>query len=144
MLDLIPTADQIIEFLNKNTMAFIATVDRDAPCVRGIMTYKTSTDGIIFTTGKNKDFYKQLKANDAIELCFYNNDIQIRVSGRAVEHDENLELKKEIVAARPFMQPWIDAAGYDIIALFIVVDCKAIVYRANMPLSRKRVISLSE
>lgn len=141
---MISTKEEIIEFITKNPLFFIATNDNGQARVRGIMMHKTDSKGIIFTTGKNKDFYKQLQANSNVELCFYSNQLQIRITGIAVEIDEDLALKQEIVGSRPFMCSWIEAAGYDVMGLFRVCKCKATVWSLDMPLRRKRFITLFE
>ncbi|HNX06526.1 MAG TPA: pyridoxamine 5'-phosphate oxidase family protein [Bacteroidales bacterium] len=141
---MLSTKEEIIDFIGKNPLFFIATTDAGQPRVRGIMMYKTDDKGIIFTTGKNKDFYKQLLANPKVELCFYADAVQVRVTGTAVEADDELALKKEIVNARPFMKPWIEAAGYEAIALFRVCSCKATVWSLDQPLMRKRFVPLFE
>ncbi|HOY30343.1 MAG TPA: pyridoxamine 5'-phosphate oxidase family protein [Bacteroidales bacterium] len=139
---MLSSREEILDFIRKNPLAFVATMDHDQPRVRGIMTYKTDEQGIVFNTGKNKDFYRQLIANPKVELCFYSNHIQVRVTGIVTETDEDLALKKEIVASRPFMQPWIEAAGYEIIGLFRICNCKAHVWSADAPMARKRPVDL--
>lgn len=141
---MVNTREEIIDFIGKNPLFFIATTDNGLPRVRGIMMYKTDDKGIIFSTGKNKDFYKQLLANPNVELCYYANNIQVRVTGTAVETDEDLGMKQEIVNARPFMKPWIEAAGYEVIGLFRVCACKATVWSLDQPLMRKRFVPLFE
>ena len=138
------TREEIIDFLEKNPLFFIATTDNGQPRVRGIMMYKTDDKGIIFSTGKNKDFYKQLLANPHVELCFYSNYMQVRVTGTVVEADDELAMKQEIVNARPFMKPWIEAMGYETIGLFRVCACKATVWSLDQPLMRKRFVPLFE
>jgi pyridoxamine 5'-phosphate oxidase len=141
---MLSTKEEIIDFIEKNPLAFIATTDNGQPRVRGIMMYKTDDKGIIFTTGKSKDFYKQLLANPSVELCFYSNMLQVRVTGTVVEADDDLALKQEIANARPFMKPWIEAAGYEVIGLFRVCSCKATVWSLDQPLMRKRFVPLFE
>ncbi|HNW89234.1 MAG TPA: pyridoxamine 5'-phosphate oxidase family protein [Bacteroidales bacterium] len=136
------TKEEILDFIGKNPLSFIATTDNGQPRVRGIMIYKTDDRGIIFTTGKNKDFYRQLLTNPNVELCFYAEGIQIRVTGTANEANDDLALKKEIVASRPFLQPWIEAAGYEVMGLFRVCKCKATVWSLDSPMARKRFTEL--
>ncbi|HNW68767.1 MAG TPA: pyridoxamine 5'-phosphate oxidase family protein [Bacteroidales bacterium] len=138
------TREEIIDFIGENPLFFIATTDNGQPRVRGIMMYKTDDKGIIFSTGKNKDFYKQLLANPRVELCFYSNYMQVRVTGTVVEADDELAMKQEIVDARPFMKPWIEAMGYETIGLFRVCACKATVWSLDQPLMRKRFVPLFE
>jgi pyridoxamine 5'-phosphate oxidase len=105
--------------LNANPDCFVATVEGNKPHVRAIGMVKADEDGIIIETGTFKDFYKQMVANPNVELCFYNakDGIQIRVSG-AVEPVDDLELKKEIVAQRPFLKERIAKGGYEAMGVF--------------------------
>lgn len=139
---MLSTKEEILDFIGKNPLSFVATTDNGQPRVRGIMIYKTDDRGIIFTTGKNKDFYKQLLSNPKVELCFYADDVQVRVTGTAIEADDDLALKKKIVGSRPFMQPWIEAAGYEVMGLFRVCKCKATVWSLDSPIARKRFTEL--
>lgn len=87
--------------------------------MRGMLLYKASEEGIFFHTGKMKDLQKQLSVNPEVELCFFSppDNIQIRVSGKA-ELIEDMELKKEVVANRDFMKPWVEKAGYEPLAIY--------------------------
>jgi pyridoxamine 5'-phosphate oxidase len=138
------TKEEIIDFIGKNLLAFFATTENDQPRTRGIMIYKTDDKGIIFSTGKNKDFYKQLTANPKVELCFYGDNTQVRVTGTAINIDYDMALKQELVSARPFLQPWIEAAGYEVMGLFRVCNCKATVWTMETAMARKRYVDLFE
>ena len=139
---MLATKEEILAFINQNPLGFIATADAEQPRVRGIMTYKANEDGIIISTAKNKDFYKQLMANPRTELCFYHDKTQIRVTGIATEIDTNLSLKQEIVAARDFLRPMIDYKGYDFMGLFCISECVATVWNIDSPFGRKRFVKL--
>jgi uncharacterized pyridoxamine 5'-phosphate oxidase family protein len=76
-------------------------------------------------------------------LIFTQEKSSVRVSGRVVELDEDLDLKKAIVATRPFMKPWIDAAGYTPMAVFKVVDCVATHWSFDKTLEPKTFVPLS-
>lgn len=137
------TQDDFIRFVKENPLAFIATIDQSQMArVRAIMICKVDENGIVFTTGKNKDFFKQLTANPGIELCFYAENVQVRITGTAIEIDDDIALKQEIVASRPFMQGWVEASGYDIMGLFRVSNASATYWSVQMPLSRKRFIKI--
>lgn len=135
--------NEIFKYLNDSKIFFLATTEGDTPHVRGIFLHRADEKGISFTTGKVRDLYKQLKANPKVELCFSQEKSSIRVSGKVVELDDDLDLKKEIVASRPFMKPWIDAAGYSPMAVFRVVDCVATTWRFDKTLEPKTFIPLS-
>lgn len=73
-----------------------------------------------------KDLCKQLNENPNVELCFFSNEknIQIRISGKATFVND-LDLKKEIVEKRPFLKPWVEKKGFDMIVVLRIVDCVA-------------------
>ena len=117
---------QILEFVNTNPVCHLASVDGDQPRVRGMMTYKADDEGIIFHTGDFKDLYQQLLKNPKVEICYNSSDQrkQIRICGVA-EFLDDLDLKKEIVSARPFIKPQIDRQGYNMLIVFRVTRLKA-------------------
>jgi uncharacterized pyridoxamine 5'-phosphate oxidase family protein len=119
--------EQILEFLNANPVCHLATCEGSQPRVRGMMVYRADSSGLIFHTGKSKALYKQLLANKQVEVCFNSQDTQVRVAG-VVEIVEDMGLKKEIVEARPFMKPWIEKHGYDLLVVFRVRQCKAAIW----------------
>lgn len=119
--------EQILEFVSSNPMCHIATLDGNQPRVRGMMLYRADAAGLIFHTGKSKSLYKQLLEHKYAEACFNSKEKQVRVSG-VVEIIDDLNLKKEIVDARPFMKPWIEASGYDSLAVFRMTHCEATVW----------------
>ncbi len=134
--------DDIIQFIRENPLFFLGTTDGEQARVRGIMMYSIDEIGnIVFTTGKNKAMFKQIKSHPAIELCFYANGTQIRVVGELIEND-NLALKQEIVASRPFMKEWIEAAGYDAMAVLVLTKTQATVWTLETAMMRKRYIPL--
>jgi len=110
---------EILEFLNANRDCFLATVEGDKPHVRAIGMVKADEDGIILEIGTFKDVYKQMVANSNVELCFYNvkEGIQIRVSG-AVEPVDDVKLKDEIMAQRPFLKERVEKGGYEAMGVF--------------------------
>jgi pyridoxamine 5'-phosphate oxidase len=123
------TKTEILQFLNANPLCHLATADGNQPRVRGMMMYKTDAKGIVFHTGNFKDLYRQLTQNPRVEICFHSPDMskQVRVCG-TVEFVDNLDLKKEIVAARPFLKPWLEKHGYEMLIVFRVTRCQAAVW----------------
>jgi pyridoxamine 5'-phosphate oxidase len=115
------TKDEILTFINANRNCHIATVDGNLPRVRAIEVVKADENGIIIEIGIYKDVYKQLLANPNVELCFNNFEqgIQVRVSG-AVEPVDDIKLKDEIIAQRPFLKPRFEKGGYGAIGVFRV------------------------
>jgi pyridoxamine 5'-phosphate oxidase len=115
------TKDEILTFINANRDCHMATVDGNLPRVRAIKVVKADENGIIIEIGIYKDVYKQLQANPNVELCFNNFEqgIQVRVSG-AVEPVDDIKLKDEIIAERPFLKPRFEKDGYGAIGVFRV------------------------
>jgi uncharacterized pyridoxamine 5'-phosphate oxidase family protein len=66
------TKDEVFEFVGANPVYALATTKDNRPFVRMIMLYRADENGIIFTTGENKDMHRQLEENPQVELCFYN------------------------------------------------------------------------
>ncbi len=117
---------EVFNFITANPSFALATTDGDRPRVRTMQLVRADDNGIIFSTGAEKDVCRQLRTNPAVELCFFSPEkgMQIRITGTA-EPVDDLDLKKQIVKAFPFLEPWIEAAGYDVMAVFSVVNAKA-------------------
>jgi uncharacterized pyridoxamine 5'-phosphate oxidase family protein len=137
------TKGEILEFINKNPVFFLATQDGNQPRVRGMMVVEANENGILFTTGKPKDLYNQLSNNQLVELCFYNatENKQIRISGKA-ELTEKLEVKKRVVEKFPFLKPLVEKEGYDILAPYYIREAKALVWTMEANLAPKEYITL--
>ena len=118
------TREEIIRFLNQNPVCHLATLEEGRPRVRGMFMYRADERGLIFHTGAGKALAKQIRAGAPVEACFNSSDVQVRVAG-VVEIIDDLALKKEVASARPFMQPWIEKHGYDLLVLFRVANCEA-------------------
>lgn len=121
------TRDEIIRFLNQNPVCHLATLEEGHPRVRGMFMYRADEKGLLFHTGVFKALARQAQTGAPVEVCFNSSDVQVRVSGVA-EVIEDMELKKEVVSTRPFMQPWIAKHGYEMLVLFRVTQCRAAVW----------------
>lgn len=118
------TSSEILKFLNAHPMCHLATLEGGRPRVRGMLMYRADEQGLLFHTGIGKALSKQVQNGAPVEACFNSPEMQVRVSGTA-EIVDDLELKKEIVAARPFMQPWVAQHGYGLLVVFRLVRCEA-------------------
>ncbi len=138
------TRQEIIEFINANLCCYLATAVDNQPYVRGMMVYKADENGVIFHTGSNKELYQQILKNPAVEICFFNpeKNIQVRVRGKIVIK-KDMELKKEIVQARPFLKPWVEKMGYDLLIVFQLVDCVAHLWTFETNFSPKEYVKLT-
>ena len=118
------TREEILRFLNKNPVCHLATLENGRPRVRGMFMYRADEQGLLFHTGAGKSLARQVQNGAPVEVCFNSDDLQVRIAGVA-EIVDDLALKKEIVSARPFMQPWIEKYGYALLVVFRVKNCAA-------------------
>ena len=120
---------EILALLNANPACHPATAEGDTPHVRGILLYKADKNGLVFHAGITKDLHRQLSKNPKVEFCFndYQRNIQVRVSG-VVEPVEDMELKKEIVAKRDFLKPWLEKSGYEMLVVYRLRKGRATVW----------------
>ncbi|NQU45425.1 pyridoxamine 5'-phosphate oxidase family protein, partial [bacterium] len=94
-----------------------------------IMTFRADGEGITFCTGKIKEVYREMRRNALVEMCYFDSGshTQLRLRGGVIEL-EDLDLKKAAVEKFPVLKPWIDAAGYDSMAVFRLVGGTAHVW----------------
>jgi len=118
---------EILAFITANPIGFLATTDGKKPHVRAFGTYRADENGIIYFTQSVKDVCKQLLKYPDVKVCYWANELQIRVVGKA-ECLEDMALKKEIVEKRPFLKPQIEANGFDYLKIFVLKGAKATVW----------------
>lgn len=133
--------EEIINFINAYPVCYLATVEGDAPHVRVMGLYKADERGILIQLSSVKGMYRELVANPKVELCFNSEGKQVRISGTA-EFLEDLPLKEEVVAARPFLKMLVDSHGYDVIKVFRVVRPVATVWTMATNLESREFIEL--
>lgn len=139
------TRDDLIQFLNANPMCFLATTEGGEPRVRGMLMYRADKDGILFHTAEQKDLVKQVKENPRAEVCFVSPDghLQVRVRGE-MELVEDLDLKKEIVQAREFLQNLVYANGYDMLKVLRMKNCTATLWTFDLNFLPKVWVELTD
>jgi uncharacterized pyridoxamine 5'-phosphate oxidase family protein len=123
---------EILEFITKNPTAYVATVEGTKPHCRALGTYRADENGIIFSMQSDKNVYKQVMDNPEVEICYYADRIQIRITGQMVPVAD-LDLKKEIAEARPFLKPGVEKNGWDYVGVFRVDNPKAIILNMGKP-----------
>jgi uncharacterized pyridoxamine 5'-phosphate oxidase family protein len=64
---------ECIDFANENSLCYLATCENQQPHVRAFRMWKADEDGFHFITFSAKAVCKQLRANQAVEVCFFNN-----------------------------------------------------------------------
>lgn len=133
----------VYRFIMNNPACHLANVHNGKPHVRALFVYRADEGGILFHTSKSKDLYRQLKANQLVEICFnnYDDEVQVRVEG-TVEFIEDEAVKRQIVADRDRLQPWILQAGYEQLAVLRIQNGLASVWTPETTFSPKRYIRL--
>jgi uncharacterized pyridoxamine 5'-phosphate oxidase family protein len=137
---------EIQAIINTNPVFFLATTEAGEPRVRGMLLYRADDEGTLFHTGGMKDLYRQLLANPAVELCFFAQQqmVQVRVRGTARRIDDQ-QLKQEIVNApgREFLKPWVESQGLDILEVFRVENCQALLWTMATNFNPKEPVKIS-
>ncbi len=94
------TIEQIREFANQNSVAWLATAEGGRPHVRGMWMWFADASGFYFHTGTHKRLSVQLRENPNVEFVFHNpgegqgTSQMVRVSGKAaIVGDPALEEK---------------------------------------------------
>ena len=117
--------NEVLEFLQKNHVFFLATVEDDQPRVRPFGFVMKYEGRLYFCTGSMKPVYKQLISNPKFELCAdAGKDGWMRLSGEAVFVDD-LDAKKQAFKEAPGVANiYKDPASPDF-ALFYIENAKA-------------------
>jgi pyridoxamine 5'-phosphate oxidase len=115
---------EILAFINKNPIAFMATAEGNKPHVRAMGTYSADETGIIFSMQTPKDVYKQLVNNPETEICYYADGLQVRVAGKMQEIKDQA-VKEKITEKRAFYKPGVEKHGWDYVGAFILKNGKA-------------------
>jgi len=107
---------EILDFVNRNPVFYLATSDNNIPHVRAMTVCKADEDGILFNTKEFKKSNLELRNNPHVEMCFYSpkEGVQVRLSGIA-ELVDDLAVKKDIVRRFPVLLPLVQEKGYAVI-----------------------------
>ncbi|MBN2033340.1 MAG: pyridoxamine 5'-phosphate oxidase family protein [Deltaproteobacteria bacterium] len=132
---------EIISFIKTNPICCLATVEGDTPHVRPVGVYKADEREILIQVSTVKGMYRELAENPKVELCFNGNGKMVRVSGMA-EFVEDQALKEEVVKARPFLKPLVDAHGWVAIKIFRMTNPVATVWSMATNFEPKEFIKL--
>jgi len=99
------TYQDVLDFIKKNPVCTLATVDGDQPRVRGFFTIFFDDDRIYFTTGAPKEVYKQLVRNPKIELCYLTPGfgIMLRIAG-TIEFVDDREKKQKLIKEKSYLK----------------------------------------
>lgn len=95
--------EKVYEFLKKCGTYYLATVEGDQPRVRPFGTIDIFEGKLYIQTGKVKDVSKQLQQNPKAELCAFDGEKWLRVSGELVR-DDRIEAKKHMLDGYPSLR----------------------------------------
>ena len=126
---------EILEFINRNPVAYLATLDIDGgkSHVRAMRTYAADEEGIVFNMETPKNVYKEILENPHVELCYFAEGVQIRINGR-MEELTDPALKREHVMNRPILQPGVAKVGLAYVGIFILRHGKATILKPPFPI----------
>jgi uncharacterized pyridoxamine 5'-phosphate oxidase family protein len=141
----IPLEDYI-KFANENPISFLATVEGRQPRVRGFQLWYADKSGLYYSSAAGKDVIKQLKANPKVEVCFFNpksKDMQqMRITG-TVEFIDDIEMKKKLLDARPFLKQAGLTPENPGLILFKVTKCVAHFWTFPKAMEPKKIVSFA-
>lgn len=116
--------NEVMKFLGDvNRPVALATVDGDLPRVR-FFSFKMMEDGeLYFLTSKKKSIYRELSANNNIELLSMPTDemVWMRIEGK-VEFVEDASLNKKAFEMLPILEKAYGTPDNDEIVLLKIVD----------------------
>lgn len=117
---------KVVDFLSEAKTYYLATVEDDQPRVRPFGAAVEYNGKVYFTTGNQKNVFKQLIKNPKIEISAMAKGKWIRVTGNAVV-DETIEVKKAMFDAVPVLKKMF--SNYDgELAVLYIDKMKAVVY----------------
>lgn len=98
---------KVCDFLKKAETYYLATVEGDQPRVRPFGTAHIFEGKLYIQTGKAKPVSKQLAANSKAEICAFNGNTWLRLSGELAEDDRS-EARKSMLDAYPNLRAMYD------------------------------------
>lgn len=94
---------RVYDFLMKCGNYYLATMDGDQPRVRPFGTVDIFEGKLYIQTGKVKNVSKQIQSNPKVELCAFNGEKWLRVSGKLVR-DDRVEAKAHMLDNYPALK----------------------------------------
>ena len=123
--------NEVIDFLTKNPVQYLATVGLDGkPKNRPFMFLTEKKGKLWFCTNNKKNVYKQLQKNPYAEIVVSSPEYAwIRLSGKAV-FENNMEVKKFCMSI-PMIKDQYKTADNPIFVTFYLADTKAVITTGN-------------
>ena len=98
---------EVLDFLKKCNVYYLATVDGNEARVRPFGTVNIFEGKLYIQTGKVKDVYKQLMKNSHCEICAFKDGEWLRLKGELV-NDDRIEAKKDMLDHYPDLRVMYD------------------------------------
>ena len=99
---------KVYEFLKNVGTYYLATVDGDNARVRPFGTIDIFEDKLYIQTGKSKDVSKQIQNNPNVEICAFNGEKWLRLSGKLLR-DDRVEAKAHMLDNYPELKAMYSA-----------------------------------
>lgn len=118
--------DELLEFLKKNPVFFLATNDNGQPRVRPFGFHMIFDGKFYMVTANVKKVYNQIKNNLKLEFCAMAPDTHyVRVTGEAVLDDDNTEAKKKVFEIMPDLLKLYGSAENPAMSVFYLKNISA-------------------
>lgn len=91
---------EVYDFLDKCGTYYLATNDDGQPRVRPFGTVDIFEGRLYIQTGKEKDVSKQIAKNPKVEICAFDSENWMRLTGTLVS-DDRVEAKKHLLDSYP-------------------------------------------
>lgn len=109
---------EVLSYLKKNRVYYIATVNGDKPEVRPFSTITEYDGKLYFQTAKVKDVYKQLMANPHIAISTCGDGDWLRISATAVP-DESFQANQALLDEYPNLKKMYAADDGNCIVFYL-------------------------
>ena len=118
--------DELLKFLEKNPVFYLATDDDGQPRVRPFGFHMIFDSKFYMVTALPKKVCKQMEKNPKIEFCTMAPDTKfIRVKGEVVFDNDNMEAKKKVFEVMPDLLKMYKSADNPIMSVFYLKDMHA-------------------
>ena len=118
--------DELLKFLEKNSIFYIATDDEGQPRVRPFGFHMVYDGKFYMVTALPKKVCKQMEKNPKIELCSMAPDTKfVRVNGEVVFDNDNMEAKKKVFEVMPDLLKLYGSAENPAMAIFYLKNMHA-------------------
>ncbi len=118
--------DELLKFLEKNPVFYLATDDNGQPRVRPFGFHMIFNDKFYMVTALPKKVCKQMEKNPKIEFCSMAPDTHfVRVTGEVVFDNDNMDAKKKVFEVMPDLLKMYGSAENPAMSVFYLKDMHA-------------------